>query len=211
MSKLPILLSIPHGGRTKPPELNTNTCITYRDLFDDSDPFVVELYDLKDKVERVIKTDIARAFVDLNRSTDDLPPNNPDGLIKSATCYQKPIYHKGLEPDESLQAILIEKYYMPYYTAIQNSIKELEDLLQLCLDCHSMASVAPQVSPDGHKRKRPAFCLSNNDGKSAPSEIIELLADCISDSFNVNRKDIFINNPFHGGYITRTYENKPFP
>ena len=65
MSNLPILLSIPHGGTQKPPELDGHLCITDKDLFDDSDPFVIEIYDLEEKVERVIKTNIARAFVDL--------------------------------------------------------------------------------------------------------------------------------------------------
>jgi formiminoglutamase len=95
LSKLPVLLSIPHGGTRKPEELEGHLSITNKDLFDDSDPFVTELYDLGDKVKRVIKTDIARAFVDLNRSLQDMPPQNPDGLIKSKTCYEKPIYIKG--------------------------------------------------------------------------------------------------------------------
>lgn len=209
MSKLPVLLSIPHGGMQKPPELDGHLSITKRDLFDDSDPFVVEIYDVGEKVQRVIKADIARAFVDLNRSLQDLPPSNPDGLIKSATCYQKPIYIKGREPDESLTNVLIELYYKPYHRRIQRSIQELD--LQLCLDCHSMASVAPNISPDGNNKKRPKFCLSNQNGKTSSNEMISLLADCISKSYKIEKKDILINNPFLGGHITKTYGNNPIP
>ena len=115
MNKLPILLSIPHGGKIHPPELDNRLSITERDLFDDSDPFVIEIYDLGERVQRVISTNIARAFVDLNRSPYDLPPNNPDGLIKSSTCYQKPIYRNGQEPGESLRKSLIDLYYYPYH------------------------------------------------------------------------------------------------
>lgn len=209
MSKLPFLLSIPHGGAQTPLELNEITCITRKDLFDDSDPFVIELYDLQDKVSRVIKTDIARAFVDLNRSPDDISPKNPDGLIKSETCYQKPIYKKDKQPDERLKNILIEKYYKPYHDLIQQSMKKLD--IQLCFDCHSMASIAPNISPDGNKTKRPVFCISNRDGDSAPNEIVEILAGCISECYGVKRQDIFINNPFHGGYITQKHGNNPLP
>ena len=209
MSKLPILLSIPHGGTKKPPELEGHLCITENDQFDDSDPFVIELYDLGDKVQRVIKTEIARAFVDLNRSLQDLPPKNPDGLIKSMTCYEKPIYITGREPDDTLTNVLVEMYYKPYHRNIQQCISELD--LQLCLDCHSMASIAPGISPDGNKRKRPLFCISNNDGQASSSEILEILASCISDSFKINREDISLNDPFHGGYITKTYGNNPLP
>jgi formiminoglutamase len=209
LTKLPVLLSIPHGGTQKPTELDEHLCITDKDLFDDSDPFVIEIYDLGDKVERVIKSNVARAFVDLNRSLQDLPPENPDGLVKSSTCYQKPIYIKGREPDDSLRNILIEMYYKPYHRSIQKSIHDLN--LQLCLDCHSMASVAPDISPDGNKKKRPKFCLSNNDGKTSSQEMIELLALCISKSYHIDRNEISLNDPFRGGYITKTYGNNPVP
>jgi N-formylglutamate deformylase len=209
MNKLPFLLSIPHGGLRKPLELDGHLCITDRDLFDDSDPFVIEIYDLRDKVQSVIKTDVARTFVDLNRSLQQMPPDNPDGLIKSMTCYEKPIYIKGKEPDKFLRDSLIEFYYVPYHKAIQKSISELD--LKLCIDCHSMASVAPGISPDGANKKRPLFCLSNQDGKTCSNEMIELLADCISHSYSIDRKEISINSPFLGGYITKTYGNNPLP
>jgi len=209
LTKLPVLLSIPHGGTKKPPELDGHLCILEKDLFDDSDPFVIEMYDLGEKVEGVIKTNIARAFVDLNRSLQDLPPQNPDGMIKSATCYEKPIYKPGGEPDDSLRSVLVEMYYKPYHKSIQKSIHELN--LQLCLDCHSMASVAPNVSPDGNKKKRPMFCLSNQDGKTSSSQMIELLASCMSESYEIDRRNISLNDPFHGGHITKTYGNNPIP
>lgn len=192
-----------------PDELEENSCISGRDLFDDSDAYVNEIYDLGDRVARVVKTDIARAFVDLNRSLQDMPPRNPDGLIKSATCYNKPIYHRGRIPDESLRSILIERYYYPYHRMIQKSCRELD--LQLCLDCHSMAAIAPNVSPDGNNKKRPTFCISNQEGKTSSEEMVNLLAECISKSFEIDKSEIFINDPFKGGHITRTYGNNPIP
>ena len=209
MTQLPVLLSIPHGGTQRPRELDSHLSITDKDLFDDSDPFVMEIYDLGQKVEGVIKTNIARAFVDLNRSLQDLPPNNPDGLIKSATCYDKQIYKKGQEPDDSLINVLIEMYYKPYHRSIQKSLHELN--LQLCLDCHSMASIAPNISPDGNKKKRPKFCISNQQGKTSSNEMMELLASSISEAFEIERKEISLNDPFQGGYITKTYGHNPIP
>ena len=209
MNTLPILLSIPHGGTQIPLELVGHLSITDKDLFDDSDPFVMQLYDLADRVQCVIKTDIARTFVDLNRSVQDISPDNPDGLIKSKTCHDKPIYTHGKEPDDSLVRVLIESYYHPYHQTIQKSIEKLD--LQLCLDCHSMASVAPHFSPDESHSKRPMFCISNNDGRTSSQEMLELLADSLSRSFSINREEISLNDPFHGGHITRTYGNNPVP
>ncbi len=206
---LPALLSIPHGGTATPQELQGRLSITGKDLFDDSDPFVAEIYDLGEMVQHVVKADVARTFVDLNRSLHAMPPQNPDGLIKSATCHQRPIYRTGAEPDESLRSLLVQRYYMPYHREIQRSLRELD--VQVCLDCHSMASHAPDVSPDGNKSGRPQFCISNWDGRTSSGEMIHLLADCISESFQVDRKDVSINSPFHGGHITRTYGNNPVP
>ena len=209
MKKIPILLSIPHGGTKKPPELEDHLCITDHDLFDDEDPFVDEIYNLGDKVEKVISAQIARAFVDLNRSLQDMPPKNPDGLIKSMTCYQRPIYSTGKEPDEKLRQILIEKYYKPYHREIQKAVSQLD--LQLCLDCHSMAAVAPSISPDGNEKNRPAFCISNQDGKTCTKEMLDRMSECIAKSFSLDLSEISQNDPFKGGHITKTYGNNPFP
>lgn len=209
MTAIPILLSIPHGGTQKPIELEGHLSLTNKDLFDDSDPFVVELFDLGDKVQRVLKTEIARAFVDLNRSIDDMPPDNPDGLIKSKTCYDKPIYTDGKEPDDSLKTMLVEMYYNPYHKAIQQSMNELD--VKLCIDCHSMAAMPPYFSRAKSKSPRPLFCISNNDGQAASQEMMESLADSISEGYSIDRQEISLNDPFHGGHITRTYGNNPLP
>lgn len=209
MKKHPVLLSIPHGGTSIPTELLNRISITKQDLFDDSDPYVFEIYNLGEKVQRVITTKIARAFVDLNRSLQDLPPKNPDGLVKSMTCYQKQIYILGKEPDKELTNELIKKYYKPYHRQIQKSLSELD--LQVCFDCHSMAEVAPSISPDGNSKKRPLFCISNQDGKTSSNEMLEILADSISESYSIDRGDVFLNEPFKGGHITKTYGNNPVP
>ena len=209
MSTLPVLLSIPHGGTRRPAELDNTLCITESDILDDSDPFAARLYDLGERVGRVIKAEIARAFVDLNRSLRDLPPENPDGLIKSSTCHRRPIYLEGMEPDDSLRSLLIERYYLPYHREIQRSVGELD--LQLCLDCHTMASAAPAIAPDACGRKRPLFCLSNRNGETSSSEMIGLLASSVSEAFGVDMGDIRLNDPFSGGHITRTYGNNPVP
>jgi N-formylglutamate deformylase len=192
-----------------PPELEADVCITKFDLFDDIDPFVQEIYDIDSKAKKIISTDIARTFVDQNRSLQDLPPKNPDGLIKSMTCYQKPIYHSKRQPDEKKISLLIDKYYKTYHREIQKSLKELD--LQLCLDCHSMASQAPSISPDGNEKQRPLFCISNQRGKTCSEEMLQLMSKCLKKSFSLKDEDLKFNDPFLGGYITSTYGNNPFP
>ena len=204
---LPLLLSIPHGGMRAPSEIDGRLCITKKALFDDSDSFSIDIYDLGDRVHKIIKTDVARAYVDLNRPMDI--QDNPDGLIKKITCYQERIYRDGMEPDHFLTDALIESYYLPYHREIKAAV--CEPGIRFGLDCHTMASVAPNISPDGNGKKRPAFCLSNQGNKTSSREEISLLARCISESFPVDIEDIALNDPFLGGHITRTYGNNPIP
>ncbi len=47
-----------------------------------------------------------RAVVDLNRAPDDTAPENPDGVVKSHTCWNVPVYKPGSLPDEKLKNII---------------------------------------------------------------------------------------------------------
>jgi formiminoglutamase len=201
MSRLPVLLSIPHGGTEVPEELRDRVCITAEDLFDDSDPFTREMYDLGPGVVQVVKADVARAFVDMNRSPDDRPPKNADGVVKTATCFNRPIYTPGREPDAALTERLIERYHAPYHerlTAVTNQG------VKLALDCHSMLAHAPPIGADSG-RARPLFCLSNRDGTTASGGLLQELAAAMSSAFAVPLSEIGVNDPFKGGYITATH------
>ncbi len=209
MNKLPVLISVPHGGTEIPKEIADRVCITANDKFEDSDAFTREIYGIENDVSAFVSSSIARAFVDMNRDLTDLPPENPDGLVKTQTCHGKPIYIKGKELDQKLTNILIKNYYDPYHRQIETLLKKQDDL-KIGLDCHSMEPIPPQIAPDSGGF-RPSFCLSNNFGKSCPNDIIEKLKSCLQQSFKLSSADILINKPFTGGYITRTYGNKPIP
>lgn len=205
---LPFLISIPHGGTKVPDELEGRICLSKKDLFDDSDAYTREIFDIGDLVERIVYTDIARAFVDTNRPVDTLPPEFPDGVIKSQTCNGKTIYKKGREPVEYIVQTLIHKYYCPYHKQIVEGVTQPDIIL--ALDCHSMAEIAPIMSPDTGL-KRPQITLSNVNGKACRSKITEVLADCFQEAFNIDSTDVCLNRPFKGGYITKKYGNNPIP
>ncbi len=202
----PVLISIPHGGWKIPPEVKNLVVLSDKDIFDDSDPFTTDIYDIGEMAVSIVKTDIARAFVDPNRAPDDLPPKNPDGVVKTKTCYGVQIYRKPL--DKRKIALLLEKYYFPYHKEIKKSLKNPE--IKIAFDCHSMASVAPEISPDKGK-ERPMICLGNVHGKSSDYKTTEKLKWAFIKAFNLPENEVKINVPFSGGYITRTYGNKPVP
>lgn len=205
---LPVLLSIPHGGTETPEELRDRVCITPQDLFDDGDAFTADIYDLVGEAAYVVKAEIARAFVDLNRAPDDRPPQNPDGVVKSATCFDRPIYQPAREPNESLTAALIERYHAPYHARLERAASDPE--VRLALDCHSMLAAAPPIARDAG-RPRPLFCLSSRDGATAPVPLLEELATTLAVAFEIPREQIGLNEPFKGGYITQRHGHGHLP
>lgn len=205
---LPILVSVPHGGSETPPEVAEIASITPEALFDDSDPFTREIYDLGDEAARVERASVARAFVDLNRAPDDRPPANPDGVVKTATCYNEPIYASGQEPSDELTETLLARYHFPYHERLRDAA--LDTSLRLAIDCHSMAATPPAVAPDSGGA-RPLFCLSNDSGRTCPPALMERLADALAGAFDVRRSEVSLNDPFKGGYITRSHGGGRLP
>lgn len=207
-SMLPILLSIPHGGTQQPPELTGRVCLSNEDLFDDSDAFTRDIYDLEARVAYVVTAQVARAFVDVNRAPDDRPPANPDGVVKSATCQGRPIYNDGAQPDDGLVAELLDRYYAPYHSRLERAAAD--PLMKLALDCHSMSTVAPALARDPG-RARPLFCLSNGDGATCPHYLLNDLRRAIASTFECDIAQIRLNDPFKGGHITRTHGRGDVP
>lgn len=209
MSKLPVFISIPHGGTEIPSEIAGRVCITPKDQFEDGDALTREIYGIKNEVLACVEGNIARAFVDLNRDVTDRPPKNPDGVVKSMTCMGKPIYHSGQELNDDLTNLLLKKYYHPYHQSIRTGLDSKKNIM-LMLDCHTMESIGPEISPDPGKL-RPKFCLGSNFGESCSHEMAQRMAHCIKTAFELEDHEVVIDKPFAGGHITRTYGNNPVP
>jgi N-formylglutamate deformylase len=204
----PLLISIPHGGDIIPPEVKEKLRLQKRELIEDSDAFTKQIYNLKNIAQKVICAEVLRAVVDPNRPPDDLPPGNPDGVIKSHTCFNKKIYKDAWHNDARLIGQLRTKYYDAYHNLIR---KEAERPgIQIAFDCHSMAPEAPDIAPDPGM-KRPVITLGNNHGKACDFKTTEKLARAFRKVFNLKMEHVTINEPFAGGYITCTYGNNPVP
>jgi N-formylglutamate deformylase len=213
-ARLPILISIPHGGDSIPSEVHDRVALTSRDVFLDTDTFTRQIYNLRERVTAVIENPIARAIVDVNRAPDDRPPANPDGVIKTRTALGKQVYKNEMFPEEKLINDLLSHYYYPYHRNLEVLTDQHE--LRLALDCHSMLPVSPPTS-DNPGRRRPLICLSNRgDGQgrqtptqgpiTCPPEWLQLLADAFLQVFDGNSDDrVVLNAPFLGGYISQAH------
>lgn len=230
--KEPILVSVPHGGWLVPEEIKKIWALNAEDAFHDGDPYTSKIYDFSDRVNAQIVMEYFRAAIDLNREPDNMAPENPDGLIKSHTCYNVEVYKNGILPDKEFIRILLDKYYHPYHKFLKESL--IRSDIKLGVDCHSMAAVTPPIGGSGAGKARSLICLGNlgnangeicepHNRLSCSTELIQFARDAFINVFRHEDVDIevpsvcAINVPydggyFEGGYITRTmgYEDIPF-
>lgn len=192
--KLPLLVSVPHAGLAIPDELKSINLLKENEVIEDGDEGAREIYDIKDEVTEFVTTDIARAFVDLNRAPDDF---RPDGVIKTHTCFNVPVYSDALSA--ALTKTLLDKYYYPYHQKLSEQFQNIK----LGIDCHTMLAVGPPIGPLPNQ-ERPLICLSNADG-TCPDDWIRKMTDCFVDAFDV---EVSINYPFKGGYIIKSHSQE---
>jgi formiminoglutamase len=189
---LPLLISVPHAGLRVPPEVESFCNLTPREIAEDGDEGAAEIYALQSDVAAYQTSDVARAIVDLNREPGD---RRPDGVVKTHTCFNVTVYREF--PPEPVVEILLERYYWPYQRALT---RLAANGVMLAVDCHTMLAKGPPIGP-GPGIERPWVCLSNADG-TCPQSWIEALRRCFQDVFD---GPVTINDPFQGGYITRTH------
>ncbi|OQX96612.1 MAG: hypothetical protein B6I24_11180 [Bacteroidetes bacterium 4572_128] len=229
--KTPILISVPHGGWKVPEEIKSIWALNRKDAFHDGDPYTPQIYDFRDKAESQIISEYYRASIDLNREPDNTAPKNPDGLIKSHTCYNVQVYKDGIIPDKKLTEILKAKYYYPYFEFLEKTIKNGK--IKMGVDCHSMAEVTPPIGGDDAGKARSLICLGNlgdiNGKKCLPHNRLSASTDLINfckDEFIIafRNEDVEIEVPaicttnvpyeggyFEGGYITRKMSHEKIP
>ncbi len=219
-SKLPVIISVPHGGTTIPWEVKTLCRAALPAILRDGDTWSRELYALKNQVLFYIDTDIARVAVDLNREPQDRPPQNPDGVVKTFTINGERVWHDPTGLSTETTDLLIQRYHAPYHKAIQEACRNSGAVLGL--DCHSMLGLAPESGPNPFE-PRPLICLSNRGDKwghpagepiTAPTELLAAMGESLAEQFkheDVELKaqgpPVTLNHPFKGGYITRYHGN----
>lgn len=170
------------------------------DVIKDGDEQAAEIYHpLQDDVIAFVTTDIARAFVDMNRAPDDF---RKDGVVKTHTCWDVPIYRHP--PDTDTVTALLERYYHPYHGRLRDAANAGDAMVGV--DCHTMAAAGPPVGPDPGA-ERPWACVSDGDG-TCDRGWTEALATILARELG---GEVRVNDPFKGGYITRTHaKNMPW-
>jgi len=207
-TKLPIMISVPHGGHKVPRKYRGIFIPSRQEVLKDGDTWTRDLYRFKGRVRYSMQCSVARAVLDLNRVKEDRPPENPDGIIKTHTLFETPVWKHSLSDQSTEQ--LIQKVYDPYYDRLLRFAAD--PLLKLGIDCHSMMEDDPF---DKDADKRPLFCISNLGGLngeyvgeplSAPTEMLVRLKHTLESVFGEGC--VLLNAPFKGGAIIKTMRDK---
>jgi N-formylglutamate deformylase len=216
-AKLPILVIIPHGGRTVPDEMSGYEQIDEFGIFIESDPLANDLFNFENAAVKV-ETQISRLFVDTDRPEAISSINPDDGVIKKKSQNGRKIFKEAIFPDETAIANILKRYYTPFHNSIREAVESGK--IRLILECCTMMPVGPRLAKDAGQ-PRPLINIENTIAgdirsiRTCPSEQAEFFISCYKKIFNnedctVSEK-FSLNKPQFEGYILEKYGQKKIP
>lgn len=212
----PVVFASPHSGRHYRQDFLRASVLDAKAIRSSEDAYVDDLIAPAPRFGvPLLLAGAPRAYVDLNRASDELDAalieglrpygHNPRvasglGVIPRVVSNGRGIYRGKISRAEA--DYRIETYWRPYH-------KTLQDLLDasivrfgttVLVDWHSM----PHEAMDGIAKnsvKRPNVVLGDRFGASAGSDIV----DQIDEAFSAAGFVVARNSPFAGAYIAQTY------
>lgn len=211
-----VIFASPHSGRDYPWSFLRRTVLDEHTIRSSEDAFVDQLFKCAPEFGATfLKAGAPRAFVDLNRSAEELDPalieglrktgHNPRvaaglGVIPRVVANGRAIYRGKITQTEAQRRI--DQYWHPYHQMLQKLLDTAHQLhgQAVLVDCHSM----PHEAMDGVAKsgmRRPDVVLGDRFGAAATAEVVDRLEAAFSAAgFVVTR-----NVPFAGAYITQAY------
>ncbi|MFL4469056.1 N-formylglutamate amidohydrolase [Tateyamaria armeniaca] len=211
-----VVFASPHSGRDYPWSFLRKTVLDEMTVRSSEDAFVDQLFASAPRLGApLLKAGAPRAYIDLNRSADELDPgliegvrrqgHNPRiasglGVIPRVVANGRAIYRGKLTRAEADRRI--DLYWRPYHHMLQ---KLLDGAHQhhgqaILIDCHSM----PHEAMDGIARggmARPDVVLGDRFGAAAGGDVM----DHVEAAFAAAGFTVARNAPFAGAYITQAY------
>ncbi|TPE47964.1 N-formylglutamate amidohydrolase [Amaricoccus solimangrovi] len=207
----------PHSGSAYPLALLGATLLDPVRLRSSEDAFVDELFRSAPRHGApLMAATMPRAFLDLNRASDDLDPAliagasrrvlNPRiaaglGVIPRVVAEGRPIIHGKLPLAEAQRRIAT--YWHPYHDRLRALIEDQKARFGMAIlfDCHSMPSDALNSALNLGQKRRPNLVLGDRFGASCDRWLVDAATEIFTEAgFSVVR-----NAPFAGGYITQHY------
>ncbi|MEM1237434.1 MAG: N-formylglutamate amidohydrolase [Pseudomonadota bacterium] len=210
-----VVFASPHSGRDYPLWFMRKSMLDERAIRSSEDAFVDRLFERAPNFGApLLLAGAPRAFVDLNRSTDELDPalisglkkvaHNPRvasglGVVPRVVSNGRPIYRGKISLDEAHGRIA--SYWRPYHDKLQSLLDDARAQFgrAILVDCHSMPHEAIENARGGSRRAD--VVLGDRFGAAASSDVV----DCIEAAFTAAGLRVARNAPFAGAYIAQQY------
>ena len=211
-----VVFASAHSGQTYTRQFLERSQLDRHSIRSSEDAFVDLLFQGVTELGAPLISAVApRAYVDLNRSPDELDPaliegaprfpHNPRvssglGVVPRVVANGRSIYAGKIPLDEARARI--ERYWRPYHAALSRLLEESRALFgeAILIDCHSMPHEAIEGSAAGRAR-RPDVVIGDRFGAAAAPEVVDRVeAAFLSAGLSVAR-----NSPFAGAYTVQHY------
>ncbi len=212
------VFSSPHSGTHYPEDFLARVDLDQHEIRSSEDAFVDQLFASATRTGApLLAANYPRAYVDLNRSRDEMDPAiihgavkrgmNPRisaglGVIPRVVSGGRPIMRGKISLADAERRLILA--YEPYHRILTQLINgQLEAFgTAILFDCHSMPHEALASAP-AVRGKRPDVILGDRFGAACDYMIMEETATAFTEQgFSVVR-----NAPFAGGFITQHYGN----
>ncbi|MFO6465920.1 N-formylglutamate amidohydrolase [Jannaschia sp. KMU-145] len=212
----PVVVASPHSGRNYDWDFMSATVLDGDRIRSSEDAFVdLLLEDMPSLGLPLLVAEMPRAFLDLNRATEELDPAvvrdvprgsvaNPRitsglGVIPRVVAQGRAIYDGKISRSEARDRI--ERFWHPYHAQLAALMDEAQARFgeAVLIDCHSMPHEAIEASaPAG---RTPEIVLGDRFGAGARPDLMDALETIFTDQgFRVAR-----NAPFAGAYVVQNY------
>ena len=210
-----IVFATPHSGRNYPQDFVDRIILDAHAIRASEDAFVDQLFlPVTALGAPLLAALVPRAFVDLNRSCEELDPaliedmrstgssarvTSGLGVVPRVVAAGRPIYHGKISMKEA-QARLQDVWH-PYHQRLQALLDVTRTKFGhvVLIDCHSMPHEA--ANPGLRSKTSPEIVVGDRFGAAADLKVTDCVQAAFTDAgFRVSR-----NMPFAGAYISQHY------
>ena len=221
----PVVFASPHSGGIYPDLLLRASPLTRRELRRNEDAFVDRLVACAPEFGApMVSARFPRCFVDVNRASDDLPPEwrepcsgaleagaSPTaayrarmglGVVPLVISENLSIYRHP--PSREAVKARVEALYKPYHDTLRSLLHRAREAWgeALLVDCHSMPGFAAEVRGSrGRPNRRADIVLGDAHGRAASGVVTDLLHR----AWERRGYHVVRNHPYAGGHTTLHY------
>lgn len=199
---VPIVVSVPHCGTAVPPEIAARLVET---KLPDTDWYVDELYDFAPRLGiTLVRARYSRYVIDLNRDPAGAKlyaDGRQETELVPTRSFAGTALYRGAKPDEAEIAERRRRFYDPYHAEVAAQLAALRAKgfkHVLLWEAHSILRHVPTI----RKEPFPDLMLGDRKGETADAGLSHAALAALRQG---GHWTIAHNDPFMGGYLTRTF------